>query len=107
MAPRVGLEPTTTRLTAEGSAIELPRNGIAWRRNFDAAITRKMKYYHKTKCNARKILAFSNNMQIARQMFAKNAICNTKRLQNCVCKSECGVRHNKTQQNKRWQNKLQ
>lgn len=26
LAPRVGLEPTTTRLTAEGSTIELPRN---------------------------------------------------------------------------------
>ena len=26
MAPRVGLEPTTLRLTAECSAIELPRN---------------------------------------------------------------------------------
>ena len=26
LAPRVGFEPTTTRLTAEGSAVELPRN---------------------------------------------------------------------------------
>ena len=29
MAPRVGLEPTTLRLTAECSAIELPRNNSA------------------------------------------------------------------------------
>ena len=26
VAPWVGFEPTTTRLTAEGSAVELPRN---------------------------------------------------------------------------------
>ena len=29
MAPRVGLEPTTTRLTAECSTIELSRNALA------------------------------------------------------------------------------
>ena len=29
MAPRVGLEPTTFRLTAERSAIELPRSAVA------------------------------------------------------------------------------
>ena len=29
MAARVGLEPTTIRLTAEGSAIELPGNMVA------------------------------------------------------------------------------
>ena len=28
MAPWVGLEPTTNRLTADGSTIELPRNNI-------------------------------------------------------------------------------
>ena len=28
LAPRVGLEPTTTRLTAAGSTIELPRNRV-------------------------------------------------------------------------------
>ena len=28
LAPRVGLEPTTTRLTAAGSTIELPRNSV-------------------------------------------------------------------------------
>lgn len=28
LAPRVGFEPTTTRLTAAGSAVELPRNMV-------------------------------------------------------------------------------
>jgi hypothetical protein len=28
MAPWVGFEPTTTRLTVEGSTIELPRNNL-------------------------------------------------------------------------------
>ena len=32
LAPRVGFEPTTTRLTVEGSAVELPRNLVRLRR---------------------------------------------------------------------------
>ena len=32
LAPRVGFEPTTTRLTVEGSAVELPRNMSVSRR---------------------------------------------------------------------------
>lgn len=32
LAPRVGFEPTTTRLTVEGSAVELPRNLARLRR---------------------------------------------------------------------------
>ncbi len=32
MAPQVGLEPTTDRLTADSSTTELLRNNIAWRR---------------------------------------------------------------------------
>ena len=37
MAPRVGLEPTTTRLTAAGSTIELPRN-MAGREGFEPSL---------------------------------------------------------------------
>ncbi len=32
MAPQVGLEPTTDRLTADSSTTELLRNNIAWQR---------------------------------------------------------------------------
>lgn len=39
MAPRVGLEPTTLRLTAECSAIELPRN--IWPFDYGIIITTK------------------------------------------------------------------
>ena len=32
MAPQVGIEPTTDRLTADSSTAELLRNNIAWQR---------------------------------------------------------------------------
>lgn len=43
MAPRVGLEPTTLRLTAGCSAIELPRNGDV-SRGYEWLLYRKRPY---------------------------------------------------------------